>query len=290
MIAVFGYGVIGKAFVIATAKRAAEANIPIPQGPFTLIDPAKDLKPIPEEIARASLAFVCVPTPTEPDGRQDLSAVFDSMRTMLRCGFNGLVVLRSTITPSNVRMLQRIYQLRIAALPEFLTEANAVQDAYEADYYVVGAAEADQSDLLNFLKKLWPENGGKFFHYVAPAKKRRYFYTTPAGAMLIKYWVNCCLASRVALANEFKLYWDQVGDGHWDKVSEGFTLDPRCGGTHMRVPGLDGKAGFGGKCFPKDVAAMALDITAHIEKWGGGALEGALEVNERVRSEKGTES
>jgi len=265
MIAVFGHGVIGKAFTDAVLARSEEREH------VAIVDPTKGFKATDTDLRKCSLVFVCVPTPTTSDRRQDLSAVFTVMRRLLTIPYEGLVVLRSTITPSNVRMLQRIYPLRIATLPEFLMEASASADAYAGRFMIVGACGQDQPDLLNFLARLWPGDA------------TQYFYTTPAGAMLIKYWVNCCLASRVALANEFKLYWDIVGDGHWDQVSEGFALDPRCGDTHMVVPGPDGQLGFGGKCFPKDVLAIAEEIAARVEQWDGGVLDGALEVNARVR-------
>jgi UDPglucose 6-dehydrogenase len=65
---------------------------------------------------------------------------------------------------------------------------------------------------------------------------------------------------------------------------EGFSLDGRIGHSHLNVPGPDGKFGFGGSCFPKDVQAMIhfmskLDIPAN-------TLKGVWETNLEVRPEK----
>ncbi len=269
MIAVFGCGVVGEAFARAVEHRQDSTKPSI----VRRIDPKRELQAQDHEIQLCSLTFVCVPTPTK-NGQQDLSAVYSVLRRLIAMPYKGLVVLRSTITPSNVMHLQSVYPLRIAALPEFLTEANANEDAERSPFFVVGTCGKDQHNLLDFLTNLWPGD------------VTQYFYTTPAGAMLIKYWVNCSLASRVALANEFKLYWDTVGDGLWTKVSRGFSLDHRCGDSHMRVPGPDSQLGFGGKCFPKDVQAMAGEIASMVEQWDGGVLDGALEVNKRVRGEQ----
>ena len=51
----------------------------------------------------------------------------------------------------------------------------------------------------------------------------------------------------------------------------------------MSVPGPDGELGFGGKCFPKDVRALAEEIAAVVAQWDGGVLDGALETNAHVR-------
>jgi UDPglucose 6-dehydrogenase len=55
--------------------------------------------------------------------------------------------------------------------------------------------------------------------------------------------------------NEFKMLADRV-NVHWDSITHLSVLDGRIGTTHMNVPGPDGKLGWGGGCFPKDVAAI----------------------------------
>ena len=54
--------------------------------------------------------------------------------------------------------------------------------------------------------------------------------------------------------NEMKLISDKIG-ADWEMVIEGFVRDGRVGHSHTSVPGPDGKKGFGGSCFPKDVQA-----------------------------------
>ena len=55
--------------------------------------------------------------------------------------------------------------------------------------------------------------------------------------------------------NEMRKISDEVG-ANWDTVIEGFVTDGRVGHSHLNVPGPDGKYGFGGSCFPKDVQAL----------------------------------
>jgi UDPglucose 6-dehydrogenase len=79
----------------------------------------------------------------------------------------------------------------------------------------------------------------------------------------------------------------QVADAcgaDWDMAVEGFVRDGRVGHSHMNVPGPDGKFGFGGSCFPKDIQAMinfAKSLGAP-----SNVLEGTWKTNLEVRPEE----
>ena len=62
-------------------------------------------------------------------------------------------------------------------------------------------------------------------------------------------------ATKVSFLNEMKLLSEKV-EANWDDVIQGFLRDGRIGHSHWQVPGPDGKLGFGGSCFPKDVQAL----------------------------------
>ena len=74
-------------------------------------------------------------------------------------------------------------------------------------------------------------------------------------AELIKYMSNCFFATKVSFLNEMKQVSDKC-EADWDRAVEGFIRDGRIGHSHMSVPGPDGKFGFGGNCFPKDIRAL----------------------------------
>jgi UDPglucose 6-dehydrogenase len=83
--------------------------------------------------------------------------------------------------------------------------------------------------------------------------------------------------------NEMRLVSDKIG-ANWDEAVDGFVLDGRVGHSHLNVPGPDGKFGFGGSCFPKDIQAMihfmdTLGIHSNV-------LTGAWETNLDVRPEE----
>ena len=102
-------------------------------------------------------------------------------------------------------------------------------------------------------------------------------------AELIKYMCNNFFATKVSFLNEMKQVADFV-EADWDVAIEGFVRDGRVGNSHINVPGHDGKLGFGGSCFPKDIQAML-----HFAKSNNlhtPVLEGAWSTNLKVRPEK----
>ena len=83
----------------------------------------------------------------------------------------------------------------------------------------------------------------------------KYTVTDTITSELIKYTLNSFFSTKVSFMNEIKMLSDKIG-ADWDKLVEGFTSDSRIGDSHVDVPGPDGKLGFGGKCFPKDLNAL----------------------------------
>ena len=83
--------------------------------------------------------------------------------------------------------------------------------------------------------------------------------------------------------NEMRKISDKVGVD-WDMAVEGFVRDGRIGHSHLNVPGHDGKWGFGGSCFPKDIQAM-IDFGNQLGL-SMSTLKGAWETNLNVRPER----
>ena len=84
-----------------------------------------------------------------------------------------------------------------------------------------------------------------------------------------------------------KLIADKCG-ANWEDVVDGFVQDGRVGHSHLNVPGPDGKNGFGGVCFPKDIQAMiAFGDSIGIDM---SVLKGAWKTNLKVRPERDWEA
>ena len=102
-------------------------------------------------------------------------------------------------------------------------------------------------------------------------------------AEMVKYFTNCFLASKVTFANQM---YDicKASEIDYDKVCEYALYDVRIGKSHLAVPGPDGDRGFGGHCFPKDLAAMV--YFAQQNDVNPDFLNQVTESNDLYRSEK----
>ena len=188
--------------------------------------------------------FLCVPTPMNSDGSCNTSIVekiveeFDSLKMDL------VLVVKSTVIPGTVEKLNEKYKnVQICFNPEFLTEANAVEDFKNQDRIIIGGPRPATNIVKQMYQEAYPD---------VPTTK-----TSSTIAELVKYTTNCFLATKVSFANELKQICDAL-EVDYDKVIEYATKDKRLGTSHWSVPGTDGTGllGFGLTCFPKDLNAL----------------------------------
>ena len=131
--------------------------------------------------------------------------------------------------------------------PEFLTERSANFDFINQSRFVIGHHEKS----LNYMKaekleELFKDRFGSSISIL------RTNYET---AEMIKYMNNCFFATKVSFMNEMYQIAEKA-NVNWEDAVSGFVNDGRIGHSHLGVPGHDGKFGFGGSCFPKDIQAM----------------------------------
>jgi len=195
-----------------------------------------------EVCSSAQIIFVCLPTPMRKDGSCDLSILQDVVYEIDNYNLNNIVVIKSTIPPgttsefnNNCKNVQVIFN------PEFLTEANYIDDFKNQNRIIIGGPRPASTIVKNMFRKVFQE---------VPIIK-----TGSSTAESVKYFINTFLATKVSFANEFKQICDTV-EVDYDKVVEYALYDHRLGRTHFSTPGPDGKSGFGGSCFPKDINAL----------------------------------
>ena len=235
---------------------------------------SKSLHSMDEVVNTSDFIFVSVPTPSNKDGSINLDIVYDVFNDIEECreeGSEPVLLLRSTVTPGTTRKLQiGFHNLRIVFNPEFLTERSAKLDFINQSRFVLGGNEEDTTIVADLYK--W-----RFGQHIPVIK------TDYETAELIKYMNNTFFATKVSFMNEMKLVSDEVG-ANWEHCVEGFSLDGRVGHSHLNVPGPDGKMGYGGSCFPKDIQAMInfmnrMGVSPNV-------LEGSWKTNLEVRPEE----
>ncbi len=235
-------------------------------------DPVKCINSLNETVNESDFIFLSVPTPSKKDGSIDLSILKDAIESIDSVNkSDNIILVRSTVVPGTTSDIQKEFpKLNIVFNPEFLTERSAAFDFINQSRVILGGEPENTSRVEELYKK-------RFGEYLPVLK------TNFETAELIKYMNNLFFATKVSFLNEMKLLADKVGV-NWEEALEGFILDGRIGHSHLQVPGPDGKFGFGGSCFPKDIQALI----SFGDKIGVdmNVLKGAWETNLTVRPER----
>jgi GDP-mannose 6-dehydrogenase len=212
-----------------------------------------------EAMAGADVVLLCVGTPSAEDGSldlgQNLRAAEEIGRGLKAAGRWAVVVMRSTMLPGSCEEhLRPVLEASsggragvdfgLAYNPEFLREATAVQDFFEAEFTVVGADDPRSAEAL---ERLYDGIGGEKIR------------TSIRTAEMLKYVNNAYHALKVDFANEVGRWAKREGiDSH--RVMEIFVRDTRLNlSAYYFKPGF----AFGGSCLPKDVRAMQHRVREH---------------------------
>ncbi len=233
-IAIIGHGFVGKAVDYGFTNPKVEKKIFDPIYGTTSED-IKNLKNW-----GPNLTFVCVPTPMRDDGDID-SSILDEVMENLK-DINTLIVIKSTITP---RLIDKYRQTNIIYNPEFLTEKSACEQFVNPEFHIFGGTEQACKEL----DKLY-EN----FSLCTPCPT---YYLNKAEASFVKYAINSFLATKVTFFNQLYDACNKYGQVNFNKVIKAVGADNRVSISHTKVPGFDGKQGYGGACFPKDTFAFS---------------------------------
>ena len=193
--------------------------------------------------------FLCLPTPMKSDGSCDVSILENVLQEIDLIADNyefgvtkRTIVIKSTISPGTTKKWNNKYEsLRLVFNPEFLTERNAVKDYENQNRIILGGPRPATTELKQIFSKVFP--------------KAHIIKTDSTHAEMVKYLTNNFLSVKVSFANEMYQLCDKLNIDY-DKVVEYATYDDRLGKSHWGVPGHDGDFGFGGHCFPKDLAAI----------------------------------
>lgn len=199
---------------------------------------------IDQAVKTCEIIFICVNTPPKANGEADLSFIENVSRQIAKnLREYRLIVEKSTVpvqtgewihkTIKSIQPKESLFD--VASNPEFLREGSAVEDFLKPDRVVLGVESAKAEKIL---KNLYQPLGAKIL------------ITDLKSAELIKHASNSFLATKISFINAVARMCDVVG-ADIEKVSLGMGMDPRIGPSFLKA-GI----GFGGFCFPKDLAAF----------------------------------
>jgi len=200
---------------------------------------------IEEGVDSSQVVFIAVPTPPQPDGSVDLSFIEKVAREIagvLKEGEYRVVVDKSTVpvktgekVADTIKRYNAGADFDVVSNPEFLREGCAVPDLMKPDRIVIGG-NSDRA--LALMKKLYEP-------FNAPI-----LVTDINSAELIKHAANSFLALKISYINAVSAICEASG-ADVEKVADGIGMDRRIGRNFLNA-GL----GYGGSCFPKDIAAF----------------------------------
>jgi len=236
------------------------------------------VKTLEDLVLASNIIFICLPTPMKPTGECDIRLVQDTIKEIDnissdRNSSKKILVIKSTVPPNTTKTLQESTSAYCDIIfnPEFLTEANHIEDFKNQNRIILGGDNCTHS--LQIVKSM----------YMAKFPTVPYIICGSLEAELTKYFSNCFLATKVSFANEMKQLCESLG-ADYNRVVESSIYDKRIGNSHLAVPGPDGRRGFGGSCFPKDVNALIYTFEKNDVK--PSLLKAVWEKNLEVRPEK----
>lgn len=255
-ILIIGHGFVGK---------AVDYGFSNPHVVKTIIDPKHGTSVKDVKLSDYDATFVCVPTPMKTDGSID-SSILDSVMEEINSQYRHKthkIIIKSTVTPD---IIKKHGDHGVVYNPEFLREKTALEDFINPDFHVFGGFNWDTIAVEDIYRQY------------SACRICKTFHVSYEEASLIKYAINSFLSVKVTFFNQLYDLAQDTG-ANFNNIIKALDSEPRIGNTHMRVPGFDGKRGFGGACFPKDTAAL----TAFTDKMT--LLEKAIAINNSYRSD-----
>jgi UDPglucose 6-dehydrogenase len=226
-------------------------------------------------VEECDIIFVCVPTPMLEDGECDVSTVQAVVQNISKEAElqdrNVIAIIKSTVSPGTTEMLNKMSsKVGVVFSPEFLTEANSINDFKHQTRVILGI------DYVEFVDPV-----RNIFEIGLPSAS--IIITSSKEAEMTKYTTNLFLATKVSFFNDIYTFCEHLGI-NYDNVIEATMHDPRIGNSHYLVPGPDGDRGFGGHCLKKDTEAIlkiAQDMSIALP-----TVLGAMTTNTIVRTNK----
>ena len=259
-IGIIGYGFVGKAM-----ENGIKDNVDI-----FLVDPILNTKISDLKDFLPEIIFICVPTPMNEDGSQDLSIINLVLKEIKENSINSKIVIKSTVLPDSIIEIEKLIP-DVIYNPEFLREKHAFEDFIGSEIIIFGGQKDSANEIANFYRK----------H--TNCINSDYQFTDLITASMVKYSINTFLSTKVIFFNQiFNIFKSLSNEKNWEQFVKIISKDKRIGSSHLSVPGHDGRYGFGGACFPKDSSAL-INYASSIDE-SLTLLEKSVEINNSIRS------
>ena len=248
MSAKFILGIVGGGFVGQAAKLFGSHLVKCKVYDIDINKCSKGVTSI-SDLSDCDLIFICVPTPMDKVTGECHTHIVEKCISNIREVIpNAEIVIRSTV-PVGFSEKHKCH-----FIPEFLTEKNWEQDTYNCPEWFLGVDD-NSKNVIQKIIKLFSNSGISYRTINSPPTPINFTVVSTKVAESIKYFRNCFLSTKVSFCNEFYRFCE-ANKVDYSLVSSSASRDTRIGTSHTTVPGHDGHFGFGGTCFPKDMASL----------------------------------
>lgn len=221
------------------------------------------------DLSDCEMVFICLPTPMSNDGECHTDIVSHAIEGLDVMRYNGSIFVRSTVPVGYSK------SKGVSFMPEFLTEANWKEDFKNTSNWIVGArTEKDKSRIKELIQIAFD---------ASKINSNLITFLTTDEAEMVKLVRNCFLATKVSFFNEVYDFCE-ARYLNYNTIIDAVIKDSRIGNSHTKVPGNNGKFGFGGTCFPKDMSSMLhqMEKGAQIKSY---IVKSAIQRNDEVDSD-----
>jgi UDP-glucose 6-dehydrogenase len=207
----------------------------------------------PLALLQTDILFLCLPTPLSEDNhyQYDVDELSQTLKWLTTQGFNGHVIIKSTVTPLHMATWSKDYpSLQLYHNPEFLSAKTAVEDYRDTRHIVLGYTSSSRPLVAQWFQRIFP--------------KALISVTSSTNSTLMKLACNSFYATKVQFFTELyllcaKLQHHEVGSSaaaSFDSIRDLMLKNGWINPMHTEVPGPDGHPSFAGMCLPKDLAAL----------------------------------
>ena len=198
-----------------------------------------------ENLISCDIIFLCLPTPFVKNVGYDKTPIYDTLDRLDSLNYKGVVVIKSTVEPGFTDKASKNYDFELFHNPEFLTARTAFEDFHNQKHVVIGRSKSSTHDgtmtLYNF--------------YIKNYRRATYSICESIESESMKLFCNNFYAMKVMIFNYFYNICDK-NNSNYDKIIEMMFKNGWINKMHTKVPGPDGKLGYGGACFTKDTNAL----------------------------------
>tara|TARA_Y100000590_G_scaffold54265_1_gene56663 strand:- start:2479 stop:3264 length:786 start_codon:yes stop_codon:yes gene_type:complete len=225
-IGIIGIGVLGKAYLNGFKKWGHNVITYDIKGKYNF-----------RYILKSDVVFLCVPSPSNKDGRCDTSIVESVISKLNISNYKGIISIASTVEIGfTTRVSKKFKNLKICSVPELLKERSASKDFLKNKIVVIGT---DSRTVYNKVKKCF--------------KNKNCFLVKHEEAEIFKYFNNCYAALRIIFANIFYEI-SLKNRSNYKKIKDIYISTGKAVDMYLNVN--KDLRGFAGMCLPKDVKAM----------------------------------